>query len=74
MAERESTMERINRLASERNQLYRTAGPMSEGDVQRLQRINQELEVLWVQLRRERAARRSEAQRQAAKDLFSRVA
>lgn len=74
MARNESTMDRINRLAEERAQLYRKGGPMSENDIRRLHQLNRELESLWDQLRRERAARRWGARRQRERDLFSRVA
>ncbi len=74
MARHESTMERINRLAEERAQLYRKGSPMSESDVERLHQLNRELEALWDRLRRERAARRWGAYRQRQKELFERVA
>jgi hypothetical protein len=74
MVRNDSTMERINRLAEERAQLYRKAGPMSEDDVRRLHQLNRELESLWDQLRRERAARRWGAYRRRQRELFDRVA
>lgn len=74
MAQQETTMDRINLLASERSRLYRTSGAMSENDRLRVQRISQELERLWDQLRRERAARRWGPQRRMERDLFKRVA
>jgi len=74
MARNESTMDRINRLAEQRALLYRKGGPMSENDVRRLHQLNRELELLWDQLRRERAARRWGAYRQRQKELFDRVA
>lgn len=72
MAEQQTTLDLINRLANERYQLYRKS-PMSEGDLRRVQQITQELEHLWDRLRRERAARRYEGQRPPAKDMFGRV-
>lgn len=59
--ERESTLDRINRLAEERLQLYIKAShsTMTESERRRVAEITRELNELWDQLRRERAARRA---------------
>ncbi len=55
----ETTLDRINRLANERAELYKgaTRMPMGETERRRVETIGAELERLWDQLRRERAAR-----------------
>ncbi|HID87848.1 MAG TPA: DUF2630 family protein [Anaerolineae bacterium] len=59
--ERESILDRIHRLAEERLQLYRKAShsTMTESERRRIAEITRELDELWDQLRRERAARRA---------------
>lgn len=59
MKDEETTMERINRLANDRFQLYLKAGhgPLSEFERRRLEAISRELDSLWDQYRRELASR-----------------
>jgi hypothetical protein len=61
MEEIESTLSRISRLAEERRQLYVKASqsPLMESERRRMVEISRELDALWDQLRRERAARRT---------------
>lgn len=60
MAETEKTLERINRLANEKLNIYLRAshGGLSEEDRLRLQSIERELADLWEQRRRELAGKR----------------
>jgi len=55
----ETTLERINRLAEERYQLYRKGGRsrLSRREMQRINEIDRELEQLWRQHRQELATR-----------------
>ncbi|RME45592.1 MAG: hypothetical protein D6791_10355 [Chloroflexi bacterium] len=60
MVEREeSTLQRINRLAEERLELYKKASRqrLSERELLRLDELTRELERLWDQYRREQADR-----------------
>ena len=61
MEERESTLSRINRLAEERRQLYAGASrsTMTESERRQMEEITREMDTLWDQLRRERAALRA---------------
>jgi hypothetical protein len=76
MEMRESTLERINQLASERMELYKgaTRRPMDETERRRVETITLELERLWDQLRRERAARRYGPVRPTERKLFEQAA
>jgi hypothetical protein len=71
-----STLERINQLANERLELYKVAtrNPMGEAERRRVEMITLELERLWDQLRRERAARRYGPVRPAERELLERAA
>ncbi len=60
MQKRESTLAQINRLANERQAIYRKAGHqrLSEADLRRLQEIEAELNRLWQRRRLEKAQQR----------------
>lgn len=59
MREREAILERINRLANERQAIYRKAGHqrLSETDLRRLREIEAELNQLWPHRRAEKSRR-----------------
>lgn len=59
LKDEETPMERINRLANDRFQLYLKAGhdPLSEFEQHRLEAISRELDSLWKQYRRELASK-----------------
>jgi hypothetical protein len=69
---REGALERINRLAKERSGLYKSVNrrPMGEAEQLRVEMITLELERLWDQLRRERAARRYGPVRPTERERF----
>lgn len=59
--EREVILSRINRLAEERLRLYAKASRATAtgSERKRMAEISREMDALWDQLRRERAARRA---------------
>ena len=61
MEETEGTLSRINSLAEERQQLYVRAShsALTVSERRRMEEIARELDALWDQLRRERAAHRA---------------
>ena len=60
MPERESLMDQINRLANERQAIYRKAGHqrLSEADLRRLREIESQLNQLWQRRRMEKSLHR----------------
>jgi hypothetical protein len=61
-----ATLDRINRLAEERSDLYRAATNGHRGDPKTLQRIREidiKLESLWSRRRRERMGERDDIER-----------
>ncbi len=76
MEPQDTIMEKINRLATERSEMYKTASrsPMGEAERRRVEIIAIELERLWDQLRRERAARRYGPMRPGEREPLDRAA
>lgn len=60
MPERESVMDQINRLANERQAIYRKASHqrLSEADLRRLREIESQLNQLWQRRRMEKSLHR----------------
>jgi hypothetical protein len=61
-----ATLDRINKLAEERSQLYRAASNGHRGDpktISRIQEIDGRLEALWTRRRRERMMERDDIDR-----------